>query len=83
MADLVAWFRANPGPGNIAAEPYQQKHGVRRLDIEPKDRSKATHANVWISMVQKGKQVVFRIDAQTAVPTAGRDPPRGLATGLG
>ena len=66
MADLIAWFRANPGRGNIAAEPYQEKFGIRRLDIEPKDRTKPTTANVWISMVQKGNQVVFRVDAQTA-----------------
>ena len=72
-----------PRSGNVAAEPYRAKHGIRRRDIEPKDRSKATTANVWISMVQKGSLVVFRIDAQTAVLTAGRDPPRGLATGLG
>ena len=66
LSDLVSWFRANPGPGNVAAEPYREKNGIRRLDLEPKDRSKPTTANVWISMMQKGKQVVFRVDAQTA-----------------
>ncbi|BEP13618.1 hypothetical protein acdb102_19290 [Acidothermaceae bacterium B102] len=66
VGDLVNWVRAHPGTGNVAAEPYTTKHGIRRLDIEPKDRSKPTTANVWISMVQKGPLVVFRIDAQTA-----------------
>ena len=62
MSDLVSWFRANPGPGNIAAEPYQEKNGVRRLDIEPKDRSKATHRQ--------------RLDQHGAEGQAGRVPDR-------
>ena len=35
MAQLVAWFRAYPAKGTVAAEPLPEKDGVRRLVMEP------------------------------------------------
>jgi hypothetical protein len=65
LDQLVAWYRAHPVPGTVAAEPQPLVNGVRRLVMEPKDRSAPVRALVWVSMVQRGDQVVYRIDAQT------------------
>ena len=66
LDQLVAWFRANPAAGTIAAEPLPARDGVRRLVMEPKDRSKPLQVLYWVGMVQHKDHVVFRIDAQTA-----------------
>jgi hypothetical protein len=65
MDQLAAWYRAHPVVGTVAAEPQPILDGVRRLVMEPKNRSQAVRALVWVSMVQRGDQVVYRIDAQT------------------
>ena len=64
--DLVNWFRAHPWPGTVAAEPYAARDGVVRLVMEPKSPSRPANATIWVSMVQVGAIVRYRIDAQAA-----------------
>jgi hypothetical protein len=59
----------SPGGGTLpqdAAEPLPATDGVLRLVMEPKDRRKPVQVLRWVSMVQHGAHVVFRLDAQTA-----------------
>ncbi|MDX6257280.1 MAG: hypothetical protein QOJ11_3614 [Frankiales bacterium] len=64
--DLFNWLRAHPPAGRFAAEPIKSSRGVLVLDMEPRDQTKPVTANIWVSMVQQGAQVVFRVDAQSA-----------------
>ena len=65
MDQLIAWYRAHPVRGTVAAEPYPAAAGVRRLVMEPTAK-RSVRAMVWVSMVQRGDHVDYRIDAQTA-----------------
>jgi hypothetical protein len=66
MAELVNWYIAQLPKGFVLSEPGKPVHGVRRLVVEPRDRTVHPAALLWLSMVQSGKQVVFRLDGQAA-----------------
>lgn len=66
VSQLIAWYRAYPAPGTIAAEPQPEKDGIRRLVMEPTDHTKTVPVLYWVSMKQRGDVVVFRIDTEAA-----------------
>lgn len=72
VAQLRNWYQAHAPSGFIAAQPGKTVHGVTRLVMEPKVHPTTVPSLVWISMLQKGDTVVFRVDGQaawTAPPT--------------
>jgi hypothetical protein len=66
VAELTNWYEAHAPKGFIAAEPGKVVHGVRRLVLEPKAHPPTVKSLVWVSMLQKGDTVVFRVDGQAA-----------------
>jgi hypothetical protein len=66
VAELANYFQAHAAKGYIAAQPGKDVHGVRRLVLEPKTHPKLVTSLLWVSMVQKGGSVVFRLDGQAA-----------------
>ena len=71
VAELTNWYEAHAPKGFIAAEPGKVVHGVRRLVLEPKTHPATVKSLVWVSMLQKGDTVVFRVDGQAAWAATG------------
>jgi hypothetical protein len=66
VAQLRNWYQAHPPGGYIAAQPGKTVHGVTRLVMESKAHPATVPSLLWISMLQKGDTVIFRVDGQTA-----------------
>lgn len=66
VAELRNWFQAHAPRGYIAAQPGKTVHGVTRLVLEPRTHPSTVNSLVWVSMLQKGGTVVFRVDGQAA-----------------
>ncbi len=64
--DLLGWFQAHAPEGYVVAEPGKPVDGVRRLVLEPKDRTTHPSALLWVSIVPGDAWVTFRLDAQSA-----------------
>jgi hypothetical protein len=66
VAELANWYQAHPPTGYVVAEPIPAVRGVRRLILEPLDRTRHPEGLRWISMLGQGGQVLFREDGQAA-----------------
>lgn len=66
VAQLRNWFQAHAPRGYVAAQPGKIVHGVLRLVMEPKTHPRTVPSLLWVSMLQKGGTVIFRVDGQAA-----------------
>jgi hypothetical protein len=70
VAQLTNYFQAHVEKGFALSEPGKVVHGVTRLVIAPRSHPKTVSTLQWVSMLQKGDTVVFRVDGQAASKAA-------------
>jgi hypothetical protein len=66
VAELTNWLQAHAPKGYVVTEPGKVVHGVRRLALVPTSHPATVTSLLWVSMLQRGGTVVFRIDGQAA-----------------